>query len=121
MCVVVSAKKDDVGGQNLGGVRGTPTNTTKQEFGSRPGHKNEMGNVVIDQMPTMTTSRSQNDPHEGHKDRMQETDQEVVSSVGFSTNDVESERGKRVTTVCESDPHGMAVGMNSDNTEQYEG
>ena len=79
-----------------------------------------MGNVVIDQMPTMTPSRSQNDPHEGHLNWMHEKVHKENDSVGTSTSTVESERGERGTTVRESDPHGMAVGMKRNNTEQYE-
>ena len=39
-----------VGGQNTGGVHGTPTNTMKQEFGSHPGHAEDMANLVINQV-----------------------------------------------------------------------
>ena len=112
-----------VGGQNPGGVRGTPANTTKQEFGSRPGHATETANAVVDQQTMMTVSCSQNDPHKGHMNRTHEKARKENDSAGSSMNDLESERGASGTTVCESNPHGMAVGMKRENkennTEQY--
>ena len=112
-----------VGGQKPGGVRGTPANTTKQEFGSHPGYANEMANTVVDQQATTTMSCSQNESHVGYNHRMQEKDHEVIDSVGPRTNSVEGEREERGTTVRESDSHGMAVGMKrenkEDNTRQY--
>lgn len=54
---------------------------------------------------------------------MHEKDHRVINSVGFNTDSVGSERGERGATVCDYDPHGMAVGMKQenkkDNTEQY--
>ena len=102
-----------VGGQSPGGVRGTPANTTKLEFGSHPGYENEIGNVVVDQMPTKTSGSAQDDPHEGQRNRAHEKN----DSVGPSTNSVESEGEERGTTVRESDSHGMAVGKKGENKE----
>ena len=79
-----------------------------------------MGNVVMDQTPTMMLSRSQDDPHEGHMSRTHEKAHEENDFVGLGTNSVESEREERGTTVRESDSHGMAVRIKRDNTEQYE-
>ena len=58
-------------------------------------------------------SRSQNETHVGYKDQMHRKS----ALVGSSINDVGSERGERGTTVRDSDPHSMAVGMKRENKE----
>ena len=129
---------DSVGGQNPGEVHETTTTTMTQEYRSRPGYGSETGSAVIDQVielnhavavgktqqDTMTTSSSQNEPHAGRTNQLQEKDRREVDSVGFSTNNVGSEREERGTTLRDNDPHGMVVGMKGENkegnTEQYE-